>query len=65
MVYFGEATFVHCAEEERRFQECNDLRICVESGSTHMRTVQGSFPSEHIVIGSSLLDVRNEVLTVS
>ena len=53
MVYVGQPTFVKCAEEGRRFGECTELKICVESSTTWQDTVKDLFPSIYIEVAST------------
>eukprot|EP00581_Thalassiosira_minuscula_P000852 CAMPEP_0183743076 /NCGR_PEP_ID=MMETSP0737-20130205/65031_1 /TAXON_ID=385413 /ORGANISM="Thalassiosira miniscula, Strain CCMP1093" /LENGTH=1112 /DNA_ID=CAMNT_0025978681 /DNA_START=259 /DNA_END=3597 /DNA_ORIENTATION=- len=48
--YFGNQTFVTCAEEQKRHNECSSLLICVVDLTTHVGFVQSSFPSEFVVV---------------
>ena len=59
MVYFGNQTFVHCAEEQKRYDECSSLLICVKSSTTHYDFLKSftSFPSDYFKVGSSLEEI--------
>ncbi|KAL7532749.1 hypothetical protein ACHAXR_006489, partial [Thalassiosira sp. AJA248-18] len=54
LVYFGNPNFVKCAEERKRYGECSSLMICVTDASTHVDYLEISFPSDFLLIGSSL-----------
>ncbi|KAL9179839.1 hypothetical protein ACHAXT_007809 [Thalassiosira profunda] len=53
IAYVGNATYVECAEEQKRYNECASLRICAGEGSTSADFVQSSFPSDFFVVSSS------------
>lgn len=53
MVYVGQPTFVKCAEEGRRFGECTELKICVESSTTWQDAIKDLFPSIYIEVAST------------
>jgi len=53
MAYSGDESFVKCAEEGKRFDECASLLICASEGSTSLDFVQSSFPYNFIVVGDS------------
>ncbi|KAL7533568.1 hypothetical protein ACHAWF_009709 [Thalassiosira exigua] len=57
MVYSGNATFVKCAEESKRYDECSSLSICVEKSTTHYDFVRRSFPSEYFKVASTRLEI--------
>ena len=50
MAYFGNETFVECAEDEKRYDECADLKICVLEGSTDQEFVEIAFPVDVILV---------------
>jgi len=54
VAYYGSETFVRCAEEEKRFDECDLLRICVTDSTTHYGIIESSFPPDFVAVGSSL-----------
>ena len=49
MAYMGSERLVGCAEEQKRYDECSDLLICVSSGTTAQDFVQSFFPSDFFV----------------
>ena len=57
MTYFGNQTFVSCAEEETRFNECSSLLICVERDTTHYDYLKTAFPPEFFTVVSSLDEI--------
>eukprot|EP00579_Thalassiosira_antarctica_P013409 CAMPEP_0201945108 /NCGR_PEP_ID=MMETSP0903-20130614/53734_1 /ASSEMBLY_ACC=CAM_ASM_000552 /TAXON_ID=420261 /ORGANISM="Thalassiosira antarctica, Strain CCMP982" /LENGTH=869 /DNA_ID=CAMNT_0048488167 /DNA_START=93 /DNA_END=2702 /DNA_ORIENTATION=+ len=57
MAYFGNETFVRCAEELKRYDECSSLMICVERSTTHYDFLKTAFPSDYFKVGSSLKEV--------
>jgi len=70
--YFGNETFVGCAEERKRYGECSSLVICGVEGTTHFDYVQSAFPSDFLFVVSSyedsiemLLSEKCNVITVS
>mmetsp|Transcript_19829 Transcript_19829/g.43151 ORF Transcript_19829/g.43151 Transcript_19829/m.43151 type:complete len:1013 (+) Transcript_19829:140-3178(+) len=65
MVYFGNGTFVRCAEDQKRYDECSDLLICVVEGSTHHVFVARTFPSDYYKLGSSLEEITEMLLNGS
>ena len=52
MAYLGTDTFVKCAEDERRYGECQDLKICVTEGSSGKAYVEIAFPTSYIFVTS-------------
>ena len=58
MVYFGNQTFVHCAEEQKRYEECSSLLICVSESSTHHTFMKKAFPSDYYRVGSSFEEIK-------
>ena len=61
MVYVGNRTFVKCAEEHKRYEECRSLQICVESDTTYHALLKTLFPPDYITVGSTL-DETTEML---
>jgi len=61
MSYLGNATFVECAEKEKRFGECATLKICVYRESTSYDYLHSSFPSDFYITMASSADA-NEML---
>jgi ABC-type amino acid transport substrate-binding protein len=49
LAYFGNETFVRCAEDRKRHGECSLLRICALNGTTGYDFVRSNFPTEYIV----------------
>lgn len=47
-VYAGNETFVDCAENQRRFGVCSQLKICVFTGSSDARMIQKQFPPSFV-----------------
>ncbi|EJK55621.1 hypothetical protein THAOC_24631, partial [Thalassiosira oceanica] len=47
--YLGYETFVKCAEEQIRYDQCQDLRICVGTDTTHQDILTQYFPSDFMV----------------
>jgi len=62
MVFLGNETFVRCAEEQKRYDECTSLMMCVESATTHFDFLKTAFPSDYFMVGSSLEELT-EMLT--
>lgn len=54
MVYFGDETFVKCAEERKRYHECSSLLIGAVPTTTHVEFLKKVFPSDNIAVGSSV-----------
>lgn len=48
MVYFGDKTLVRCAENQKRYGECDNLKICISNSSHHLDFVESSFPSDFV-----------------
>ena len=61
MSYLGNATFVECAEKEKRFGECATLKICVFRESTSFDYLHSFFPSDFYITMASSADA-NEML---
>jgi len=59
MLYYGEETFVHCAEEQKRYDECSSLMICVTSGTTHYDFLKTAFPSDYYKLNESYEEITN------
>ena len=53
IVYIGNQTFVHCAEEQKRYAECSSLMICVTDDTSHHEFLHTAFPSDYFKVGSS------------
>ena len=53
IVYIGNQTFVHCAEEQKRYAECSSLMICVTDDTSHYDFLNTAFPSDYFKAGSS------------
>ena len=49
LAYYGNKTFVGCAEDNKRFGECSSLRICVTKSTTVHDFLKLNFPSDHII----------------
>mmetsp|Transcript_28992 Transcript_28992/g.60345 ORF Transcript_28992/g.60345 Transcript_28992/m.60345 type:complete len:767 (+) Transcript_28992:199-2499(+) len=61
MVYAGNQTFVHCAEEFKSYDECSSLKICAQTSSTHYDFVRTKFPSDYSK-GVSSMEQMGEML---
>jgi len=59
LTYYGESKFVECAEERKRYDYCSSLRICTYEGSTGLSFLCSYFPSDFIVVGSSLVEMMD------
>lgn len=57
LAYYGNETFVRCAEETKRYAECSSLHICVIQGSREQDFIQSEFPSKNIVVVSQPYDL--------
>ena len=57
MVFYGHPTFVKCADEFKRYNECFSLSICVTAGSTHYDFLSQAFPIDNIVVGANLEEI--------
>lgn len=57
MVYYGNSTYIQCAEQQKRYDECRELLICVTDASTHVDFLKVSFPLDYFKIGSSLEEI--------
>ncbi|KAL3798805.1 hypothetical protein HJC23_004593 [Cyclotella cryptica] len=56
MVFAGNATFVTCAEEQRRFNECSRLFICVAKSTTDLEYVSNHFTPSLFVTTASMTE---------
>jgi len=61
MAYFGNENLVECAEKQQRYDDCSPLLICAGQESTSHDFVQSSFPSDFLMVSSSL-DEMTEML---
>ena len=52
LTYFGNETFVRCAQEHRRYGDCSSLNICVVKESTSYSFVEFYFPSDFFTLVS-------------
>ena len=50
--FSGEDIFVKCAEENKRYDACSDLKICVESETTHHDLLGLMFPPNFYVLAT-------------
>ena len=62
MSYCGAETYVRCAEDQRRYDECSPLRVCATKGTTSLDFVESAFPSDFITIASSRVEGKNMLL---
>ena len=53
IVFYGHETFIKCAEEFKRYDECSALQVCVTAGSTHYNFVKKAFPNDFSVVVSN------------
>jgi len=61
--YQGMDTYVVCAEEMKRYDECSTLSICVSAVySTSYNTISALFPPEFYKVAPSVDDMRNMFL---
>jgi len=63
MGYFGNDTFVRCAEEKKRFGDCSPLLICVENSTTNYDTIESYFPLDFFTVASSLENMISMLLS--
>ena len=49
LVYLGNETYVKCAEQQIRYEQCQFLKICVGIDSTHKEILNQVFPSDFMV----------------
>ena len=54
LTYFGNETFVRCAQEHRRYGDCSSLNICVVKESTSNAFVEFYFPSDFFTVVPTL-----------
>jgi hypothetical protein len=54
MAFAGNQTFVQCAEEQKRYDECSQMVICVTRSTTDYGYVAGHFTSDFSLITSGL-----------
>lgn len=54
MSYYGDRTFVKCAEEEIRYERCSSLRICTLEDTNGFDYLQSFFPQDFLLVVSSL-----------
>jgi ABC-type amino acid transport substrate-binding protein len=52
-VYAGNQTFISCAEEIKRYDECSQLAICVTNGTTDYEYIANHFSSDFLVMSES------------
>ena len=62
MVYLETQTFLHCAEEQERYDECSSIMTCVESSTTHHDFLKTAFPSRYFKVGLSLEEIAEILL---
>lgn len=62
MAYYGNATFVSCAEEERRYKECTSLQICVLATTSHYITLIARFPTDFVTTGPTVAELTTMLL---
>lgn len=48
-VYFGEKSFVYCADTRKRFCECSNLKICVTESTTSNSAIEEYFPPSFLL----------------
>lgn len=53
--YYGDESFVKCAEQRKRYAECSSLRICTYEGSTTKDFLKTNFPSDFLEVAPSLV----------
>ncbi|KAL7536958.1 hypothetical protein ACHAWF_005611 [Thalassiosira exigua] len=61
-VFVGNSTFVKCAEEQKRYDECSSLMICVSKFDTHHEFVKTIYPASFLRFGPSTPEVSNMLL---
>ena len=62
LTYYGNKTFVGCAEGNKRFGECSSLRICVRKSTIGHDFLKSNFPSKHIIVVTQLDDLAEGLL---
>ena len=58
MVYAGSPTFVDCAEDRRRHDECSSLALCAVTGTSSLDAVSKRFPPDRIKITSGIEELK-------
>lgn len=56
MVFAGNETFIQCAQEQKRYDECSELSICVIKATTDYEYVANHFTTEFLVITRGSLE---------
>jgi len=59
MSFYGNETYVECAEERKRHTECSKLKICVLEKTTAFDFIQSTFPSQFFVVASSHIELED------
>lgn len=62
MAFAGNQTFVACAEEQKRYDECAEMSICVTGSTTDYRYVASHFTVDFFVVTSSLEESTQQYL---
>ena len=59
-IYMGNQTYVECAEAEKRYGHCSEMRICAAYPSSHYDFLRRQFPLDYIV---PVLNTQEEAIT--
>jgi hypothetical protein len=60
--FYGNETFVKCAEEQKRYDECASLRICTLGGGDMEVYIKANFPPEFFFVMNATVQVSTEAM---